>query len=69
MGNKTTLNLTINNDLNKLIAAVITEVIAYYQIQTTTEQVNELSNIITNSKNVQNAMINMISFEKNKNIK
>lgn len=69
MENKTTLNLTINNDLNKLIAAVITEVIAYYQIQTTTEQVNELSNIITNSKNVQNAMINMISFEKNKNIK
>ncbi len=57
------LNLTINNNLDKLIGAVITEVIAYYQIQTTTEQVNELSDIITNSKSVQNAMINMISFE------
>ncbi len=58
------LNLTINTNLDKLIAAVIVEVIKYYQIQTTTEQVNELSDIITNSKNVQNAMINMISFEK-----
>lgn len=57
------LNLTINNNLDKLIGAAITEVIAYYQIQTTTEQVNELSDIITNSKSVQNAMINMISFE------
>ena len=57
------LNLTINNNLDKLIGAVITEVIAYYQIQTTTEKVNELSDIITNSKSVQNAMINMISFE------
>lgn len=58
------LNLTINTNLDKLIAAVIAEVITYYQIQTTTEQVNELSDIITNSKNIQNAMINMISFEK-----
>lgn len=57
------LNAIIN--LNEVLGIVVIETIKYFDIQTTEEQINELSNKIVSNKKLHEALLKMISINNN----